>query len=305
MKFGVRKSYNEYIGKNFGHLKILDVYRNGKYRMAFCECDCGNRKEINFYNVIQGKTKSCGCYEAKSRFNRKHSDDSIIGKKFGKLKVIKDSGKRGTNGSVLWECVCDCGNTTYVDSSNLKRGHTKSCGCNKSEYVESLKDNIIGQRFGLLTVIKELERSLYKRRTYLCRCDCGNEKIIDGASLTTGHTLSCGCNAMSNGEILVESILKENNIKYEPQFKFEDCKNERCLPFDFYLLEHNVCIEYQGKQHYQVVDYFGGEKGFEERQRNDAIKKKYCIDNGIQLLEIQYGESKENIESMILNVLNP
>ena len=69
--------------------------------------------------------------------------------------------------------------------------------------------------------------------------------------------------------------------------------------------KNNICIEYQGKQHYQVVEYFGGENGLKERQRNDLIKKNYCIEKNIQLLEIQYGETKENIERMILNALNP
>lgn len=77
------------------------------------------------------------------------------------------------------------------------------------------------------------------------------------------------------------------------------------MPFDFYLPNNNICIEYQGKQHYQIIDYFGGEKGFEDRQRNDNIKKEFCKTNNIPLLEIQYGETKENIERMILNVLNP
>lgn len=206
---------------------------------------------------------------------------------------------------MLWECRCDCGNITYSDSSNLKRGHTQSCGCNKDKYADSLKQNIINKRFGMLTVVKELDRSQYKRRTYLCKCDCGNELIINGASLTTGHTLSCGCMTRSKGEIIVQEVLDECKIKYINQYKFDDCKNERRLPFDFYLPENNVCIEYQGKQHFQVVDYFGGEQGFKERQRNDLIKKNYCNDKHIPLIEINYGETKENIRNTILNVLNP
>ena len=299
------KSYDEYLEKEYGLLTILDIYKKGNTRVAYCKCKCGSYKEINYYNVIRGKSQSCGCYERQSRFNRNHVSPKMIGRKYNKLSVIKDSGKRSVNGAVLWECLCDCGNITYANSSNLKRGHTKSCGCDKEKYVESLKRDIISSKFGSLTVIKELDRNLYNRRTYLCVCDCGNEVIIDGSSLTTGHTLSCGCLAKSHGEIVVEEILKENNIKYKCQHRFDDCKNERCLPFDFYLPEYNICIEYQGKQHYQVVDYFGGEKGFKERQRNDAIKKKYCADNNITLLEIQYGETKENITIMILNVLNP
>lgn len=299
------KTYDEYIGKKYNHLKIVDIYKNDKGLRAFCECDCGNRKEINFYNVIRNKSQSCGCYEKASRYNRKHSNDDVIGRRFGKLVVIKDSGKRSSNGAVLWECKCDCGNITYCSSSNLKRKHKQSCGCNKDEYTNSLKQDLINKRFGMLTVIKELDRSQYKRRTYLCKCDCGNEITVDGASLTTGHTLSCGCMTRSKGEFIIQEILDECNIKYINQYKFDDCRHERRLPFDFYLPENNVCIEYQGKQHFQIVDYFGGEQGFEERQRNDLIKKKYCENNNIPLIEINYGETRDNIKDLILNVLNP
>ena len=300
-----KKNYDEYIGNEYNLLTILDIYKIGKQRKAFCKCQCGNKKEMNFYNVIKGKSKSCGCYEKESRYNRNHAQTDIIGKRFGKLTVIKDSGNRSANGSVIWECKCDCGNITYCESSNLKRGHKQSCGCNKLDYINSLKNNIIGKKFGLLTAIKELDRSQYDRRTYTCECDCGNICIVDGSSLTTGHTTSCGCMGRSKGEYIIQEILQNHNISFINQYRFDDCKHERRLPFDFYLPENNVCIEYQGKQHYQVVDYFGGVQGFEDRKRNDSIKRRYCKDNDIVLLEIQYGETIENIEKIILNVLNP
>lgn len=53
----------------------------------------------------------------------------------------------------------------------------------------------------------------------------------------------------SKGERRVEQYLKENNIEYNKQYKFKDCKDIRCLPFDFYLPNHNTCIEYDGEQH--------------------------------------------------------
>ena len=51
-----------------------------------------------------------------------------IGKKFGKLIVLEDTGKRQLK-YVIWKCLCDCGNITEVRSNHLKSGHTKSCGC--------------------------------------------------------------------------------------------------------------------------------------------------------------------------------
>ena len=55
------------------------------------------------------------------------------GEKFNRLTVLEDSGKRTTHGGILWECVCDCGNKSIVNSSNLRSGNTKSCGCLRKE----------------------------------------------------------------------------------------------------------------------------------------------------------------------------
>ena len=59
--------------------------------------------------------------------------NDIIGKRFGRLVVIGDVGKRSSDGSVLWECQCDCGNLHYAVSGNLKSGSVQSCKCLQKE----------------------------------------------------------------------------------------------------------------------------------------------------------------------------
>ncbi|MFG6377338.1 MAG: hypothetical protein K1W19_03310 [Lachnospiraceae bacterium] len=297
----------DYTGQKFNHLTVRKMLYNYKNNQTYCDCDCdcGNNTIVYMGSVKAGKTKSCGCIETKSRYNRKHSDDSIIGKKFGRLTVIKDSGKRYSNGSVMWLCKCDCGAYTYASSSKLKRGRVTSCGCAKKEFIESTKSDVIGKKFGYLTVIREVYDKLYKRRMVLCLCDCGNEIICAVSDLTTGHTMSCGCMCKSKGEKYVESLLKEFNILYETQKRFEDCKNKRKLPFDFYLPQYNTCIEYQGSQHYRPVEYWGGQEKFIVYQKNDSIKRQYCKDNNINLICLPYTLSNKEIKSKIFNILNP
>ncbi len=259
------KSYEEFIGRKFNHLQIFNIFRDEhNIPIAECHCDCGKNKRINFQNVRSGKSKTCGCGERESRYGRCHAKYDIVGQKFGKLTVIRDPEKRTSSGAVLWECQCECGNLTYVNSSNLQRGHTLSCGCKVVDYVNSLKHDIIGNKYGQLTVIKELDRSKYNRRTYLCRCECGNEIIIDGGSLISGHTISCGCIKQSQGEYMIEFVLKDLDIPFVKEKRFSDCKNKKCLPFDFYLPTRNICIEYNGKQHYSPVDFWGGKDGFKK-----------------------------------------
>lgn len=94
--------------------------------------------------------------------------------------------------------------------------------------------------------------------------------------------------------------LDSHSISYERCKKFDYCIDQRQLSYDFYVPDHNLNIECQGIQHYEPVDYFGGEKAFEIQQRHDAIKRKYCVDNNIELLEIPYWE---NVENMLNNFL--
>lgn len=92
----------------------------------------------------------------------------------------------------------------------------------------------------------------------------------------------------SKGEKRIKQYLDRHDIKYIAQKKFDDCIDQKPLPFDFYLTNLNICIEFQGEQHYKIIEYFGGRNSFLKRQQHDQIKREYCKKNNIQLLEIRY-----------------
>jgi len=102
------------------------------------------------------------------------------------------------------------------------------------------------------------------------------------------------------GEEKISKILKDNNIKFIRQKTFNDCKNIKKLYFDFYLPDYNICIEYDGKQHYESVEYFGGIKEFKNIQKRDRIKNEYCSKNNIILIRISYND---NINEIINNLI--
>ena len=109
------------------------------------------------------------------------------------------------------------------------------------------------------------------------------------------HLLGCGCpkcNA-SKGEIMVRNYLIKHEFEFEEQKRFNDCRNKRPLPFDFYIPKYNLCIEFDGQLHYMSVKYFGGDEKLNERKNNDLIKNNYCKEKGINLLRIRYDENVE------------
>ena len=111
------------------------------------------------------------------------------------------------------------------------------------------------------------------------------------------HLQGAGCPicCSSKGELKIGEILKKKNIQFFTEYIFVDCKDKRPLPFDFYLPELNIAIEYQGKQHYEAIEYFGGEKQLYKQQKHDKIKKDYCKEKGINLLEIKYNDDIEEV----------
>ena len=109
----------------------------------------------------------------------------ITGNKYGFLTVMSFShiSKR----CAFWNCKCDCGGTKIANGNSLKAGDVTSCGC-RAKFRD-----LSGERFGRLTVLN-FDHVFNKRRYYwLCRCDCGTEKVIDSAALKSGATVSCGC----------------------------------------------------------------------------------------------------------------
>lgn len=94
----------------------------------------------------------------------------------------------------------------------------------------------------------------------------------------------------SKGEIFIRNYLQDRGIEFVSQKKFSDCKYKKELLFDFYLPNSNICIEYNGLQHYESVKYFGGINKFNEQKIRDKIKNEYCKNNNIHLITIKYDE---------------
>lgn len=113
---------------------------------------------------------------------------------------------------------------------------------------------------------------------------------------TPHHHLSgegCPKCRKSKGENEIRSFLEQNNIKYEQQKTFENCRDKKPLPFDFYLPDYNMCIEYQGEQHFRPYCKFGGEIGLKKLREHDELKKEFCLkEENPNLLEIKYNDFK-------------
>ena len=267
------------IGKIFGVYEVLDEDKETSKQKSkkYWKCKCQKCGSIISVRSDGLKRQPKGCPNC--RYN-----NNYIGKQFGRLTVLK-KGRTDKNGHIYWICKCECGNEKEVSGSNLKEGRIQSCGCLHSEITSALNlIDISGQKFGKLTVIKRAN-DVGNVATWLCQCDCGNTIIVQGSNLKNGHTTSCGC-IRSKGELLIRQLLTKLNYNFFTEYKFFDLPHRR---FDFYLPDFNICIEYDGKQHFNFIGtWHQTEEEFQKAIQRDKEKTEYCKQNNIKLIRIPY-----------------
>lgn len=119
----------------------------------------------------------------------------LTSKRFGRLVVLGDTGKRtsGKAKAVIWTCECDCGNRVEVIGNSLKRGHTKSCGCVLKEFTSAQYKRLEGQKFGRIKVLKKTEKRKRGYVVWLCKCDCGKYVHRTVKELQSKESIGCGC----------------------------------------------------------------------------------------------------------------
>ena len=286
-------------GQKFGRLTVLYRVKNiGKQTAWLCECECGNKTTVTVANLKSNHIKSCGCLNKEKTIERNRNNNAkLTGMRFGRLLALKPTEERkGT--SVVWECLCDCGNIHKVPANSLTRGYTTSCGCHKREIMaetwkkigENNGSNLIGQRFGKLVVKDKTEERKRGRIVWECKCDCGNTCLVSTSYLTSGDTKSCGC-LSSQGEEAIAKLLKENNFNFLREHIFESC----CFPytnkfarFDFFV-DNTFLIEFDGKQHFEYDNLgWNTKENYEKTVYRDTFKNQWCCENNIPLIRIPY-----------------
>lgn len=192
----------------------------------------------------------------------------------------------------------------HGDFKQVAKDHTGGSGCilcaNESKY--DTNKIFIKKALIVHNNMYSYDNVAYVRSDIKVIITC--DKHGDFEQTPAAHLYGQGCPYCreSKGNRLIRQFLTENNIKFEQEKRFDDCRNKKLLPFDFYLPEYNVCIEYDGEQHSTVVEVWGGEEGLKYRQHNDSIKTRYCYDKNIRLIRIQYNENCLEILKKIIEI---
>jgi hypothetical protein len=293
-------------GKQFENLTVLYrgkniIRNNNQIRTRWhCRCNCGNEFDVIADNLKKRPNMTCNECAKKIRADKQRIDRS--GVKYGRLtilEVVKDTHPTKVR------CQCECGNFYVGIQTDIVTGHTQSCGCLQKERTSesNIKDwtgivSKYGVEFLCQDIMNDKGQWLWK-----CRCGvCGNIFTALPAKINNGHITSCGCALQSAGERHIVSVLEELNADFIEQYSFSDCKYKYALRFDFAIFNNNkllYLIEYDGKQHFEPIEWFGGIKGFEEIKMRDDLKNTYCQEHNIPLLRFPYTLSPEEIKQKI------
>jgi hypothetical protein len=177
------------------------------------------------------------------------------------------------------------------------------------------KFQIISNEFNYNKNNKKPENYTYGTREkvwWKCK-DCAYEWKASVYSRTLLNSGCPKCSKDSKGELKIQKFLDLNNIIYEPQYIFKECKDKRALPFDFAIFKDKrktqpiMLIEYDGQGHYFPVNFKGisdnkAIDNFNKTKKHDNIKNHYCKQNNIFLLRIPYWDFS-NIENILIKEL--
>lgn len=270
------------------------------------KCNCGEFFYPTLDNILRGKTKSCfACGKKRASDKQKITKDKfedMLNEKYGEeYKIIGEYKGYSEYIDIYHE---KCGRVFKTKPSYMGKGRKcNHCYQNHKKTTEEVKKLVSDYTNGEYEMLSQYTGIDNKVKILHKDCNGIFERSIQ--EFVNRGSIGCPyCNTISNGAKFVKMFLDKNNINYEMEKKFKECKNIKELPFDFYLPDYNICIEYDGEHHKRVLYHWGGEERLKQIQKRDNIKTEYCKENGIFLIRINdkttaLSKKREYIEDIL------
>jgi hypothetical protein len=300
----IKNKYNYQI-ESLGYT-VLDICRDENKKIKFViEDKNGFKSLMQFNNIILGQ------FSPVNKFNPYSIENINLWLKLNNklFYLFKNDSYKGNNFKLKFHCL-KCNECFYSSWRDIKKGN----GCGICRGMQVGKRNSLFYLYPKICVEwskknnispKKVTCGTHKKIIWKCKT-CNNEWIAPIYSRVQGN--GCPICNISKGEFKIKNFFINNNLiegeDFISQYKFNNCKNIFLLSFDFYLPKINICIEYQGRQHFEKMGFWGGEEKFKRTIKNDNIKQEYCKKNFIKLITISYKNFKE-IDNILKDELFP
>lgn len=268
-------------------------------------CACGNEFQVDLHHFRTQNQRQCPSCGRRNMTTKNQTPFEVICSRLESIGCKYVSGEYVNRRSKL-TIRCTCGHLRTISMNSVfyaKKpfsGLCKECSVRK-QHDHSRMDiediRVLLAAKGLVLLSDEYENA---RTSLLMKCSCGREFRSCYDLLSRGGKRPC-CrvcsNRISSGEQVIADWLVEHGVPYEREKTFPGCRTgSKPFRFDFYLPDQNLCIEYDGQGHFQIVNYSGREteekltRVLWDTQERDFRKDQFCADNGIDILRISYDE---------------
>ena len=309
---------NTHHGRNIvGHIRTLDIRDGSSWRqllklrlkLQLLECMIDGFEWMPVVSSLLNGSDCPKCRDTKLRNERIMSDDSFKEKVVKKYPYIRTTSPyNGAHNKMGFECL-RCKNQWKMIPSDLFHSKIGCPKCSMKDLSERMTKNLDQFKNEVMSSNKNidiLEDYKGSHTPILVRCKIhGVEWRADPDSLRYGHHGCPKCSKNRTENNLCD-LLESWGYNVVRQKRFPNCKDKHTLPFDAYLPEYNICIEYDGEQHYMKEKFKWRDKDcssgshFETTQLHDFIKTKYCLENKIPLIRIPYWEA-DDMESFLFD----
>lgn len=314
-KWFVNKGYNFTAWGDKFIVKAKDLHPGSGYEIKFI-CDyCGKEvfQKLNVYQIGHDKYPKDACWHCAGKKSKEMSHEKFTNHM--KEKVMNIAKEK--NYEIVFDWTNYNNQSTRINYICPKHGmHEMSCanfvkgyGCPRCG-DESVSEKTRLSQTEVINIIEGVNGNKLLnpedyigngKRNLLVRCSCGNTFYTSIAKYPKKYRCSKCAKSESVGENKIKEFLEHHNISYTSQYKYDDCKDKRPLPFDFHLNDCPVNIEFDGLQHFKPVF---GEKAMKYIQKHDDIKTRYCEENNIKLIRIDYLHFKDIDEILSKELLN-
>ena len=262
---------------------FLDDYVNNKTKLRVKHNKCGNVYKVKPGNFFIGRRcPYCTTNALKSNAQFKQEVKNLVGDDYTFLEpyqgaLVKIKVKHNKCGTIY-----KVKPSHFLDGSRCPYCAINTKAKTNTEFKQQVQD-LVGNEYVFLDTYVDTHTKLRVKHN-----ECGNVYEVTPGNFLYGYRCPY-CNS-PKGEVAINKILKSLGINYEYQKTFDDLKDKGCLSYDFYIPDQNILIEYQGQQHYEPVDYFGGDGKFKLQQKHDKIKADYAEKNDYNLIAVPYTE---------------
>lgn len=261
---------------------FLDYYVNNRTKLRVRHNECGNTYKVSPGKFLSGRRCPYCSIKDKIKTDEQFRKEvyELVNNEYVFLEQYQGS---MTKIKVKHR---ECGNTYEVTPDGFLRGRRcPFCFVNHKKTDEELRKEVydlVGNEYVFLEPYVNSQTKIKVKHN-----KCGNIYEVKPNDFFQGERCPY-CTSTPKGELIILKILDNLGINYEYQKTFNDLKDKSFLSYDFYIPDQNILIEYQGLQHYQPIDYFGGDDRFTVQQKHDQIKLDYAKEHGYNLIAVPY-----------------